>query len=115
MLGDFFAQIFALLFKSLTHDIEAETVEFQILAHKLSNRDFFVFDEFLIQQALDRLVEGRTTFAIAHRLSTLRGADRLVVIDKHSIAEIGTHNELLEKKGIYYNLVTAQLKMAEGK
>ena len=71
--------------------------------------------EFLIQQALDRLVEGRTTFAIAHRLSTLRGADRLVVIDKHSIAEIGTHNELLEKKGIYYNLVTAQLKMAEGK
>ncbi len=71
--------------------------------------------EFLIQQALNRLVKGRTTFAIAHRLSTLRNADRLVVIDKHSIAEIGTHNELLEKKGIYYGLVTAQLKMAEGK
>ncbi len=71
--------------------------------------------EFLIQQALDRLVKGRTTFAIAHRLSTLRNADRLVVIDKHGIAEIGTHNELLEKKGIYYGLVTAQLKMAEGK
>lgn len=71
--------------------------------------------EFLIQQALDRLVKGRTTFAIAHRLSTLRNADRLVVIDKHGIAEIGTHNELLEKKGIYYNLVTAQLKMAEGR
>ena len=71
--------------------------------------------EFLIQQALDRLVKGRTTFAIAHRLSTLRNADRLVVIDKHGIAEIGTHNELLEKKGIYYGLVTAQLKMAEGR
>lgn len=71
--------------------------------------------EFLIQQALDRLVKGRTTFAIAHRLSTLRNADRLVVIDKHGIAEIGTHNQLLEQKGIYYNLVTAQLKMAEGK
>lgn len=69
--------------------------------------------EFLIQQALDRLVKGRTTFAIAHRLSTLRNADRLVVIDKHGIAEIGTHNELLEKKGIYYGLVTAQLKMAQ--
>lgn len=69
--------------------------------------------EFLIQQALDRLIKGRTTFAIAHRLSTLRGADRLVVIDKHGIAEIGTHNELLEKKGIYYGLVTAQLKMAQ--
>ncbi len=71
--------------------------------------------EFLIQQALDRLVKGRTTFAIAHRLSTLRNADRLVVIDKHGVAEIGTHNELLEKKGIYYGLVTAQLKMAEGR
>ena len=71
--------------------------------------------EFLIQQALDRLVQGRTTFAIAHRLSTLRNADRLVVIDKHGIAEIGTHNELLKKKGIYYGLVTAQLAMAEGK
>ncbi|MCI8694768.1 MAG: ABC transporter ATP-binding protein [Lachnospiraceae bacterium] len=70
--------------------------------------------EFLIQQALNRLVEGRTTFAIAHRLSTLRNADRLVVIDRHGVAEIGTHNELLEKKGIYYGLVTAQLKMAEG-
>ena len=71
--------------------------------------------EFLIQQAMDRLVKGRTTFAIAHRLSTLRNADRLVVIDRHRIAEIGTHNELLEKKGIYYGLVTAQLKMAEGR
>ncbi len=69
--------------------------------------------EFLIQQALDRLVKGRTTFAIAHRLSTLRNADRLVVIDKHGVAEIGTHNELLEQKGIYYGLVNAQLKMSE--
>ncbi|MCM1024887.1 MAG: ABC transporter ATP-binding protein/permease [Roseburia sp.] len=69
--------------------------------------------EFLIQQALDRLIQGRTTFAIAHRLSTLRNADRLVVIDRHGIAEIGTHNELLEKKGIYYGLVNAQLKMSE--
>lgn len=71
--------------------------------------------EFLIQQALERLTKGRTTFAIAHRLSTLRNADRLVVIDKHGVAEIGTHNELLEQKGIYYSLVTAQMKMAEGK
>jgi len=69
--------------------------------------------EFLIQQALNRLIKGRTTFAIAHRLSTLREANRLVVIDKHGVAEMGSHNELLEKKGIYYGLVTAQLKMAE--
>ena len=69
--------------------------------------------EYLIQQALDRLTEGRTTFAIAHRLSTLRNADRLVVIDGHSIAEVGTHDELMEKKGIYHGLVTAQLQMAK--
>ena len=69
--------------------------------------------EYLIQQALERLAEGRTTFAIAHRLSTLRNADRLVVIDGHEIAEVGTHDELLEKKGIYYGLVTAQLQMAK--
>jgi ATP-binding cassette subfamily B protein len=67
--------------------------------------------EYLIQKALERLTTGRTTFAIAHRLSTLRGADRLVVIDGHQIAEIGTHNELMERQGIYYNLVTAQLEM----
>lgn len=67
--------------------------------------------EYLIQQALNRLTAGRTTFAIAHRLSTLREASRLVVIDRHGIAEMGTHNELLEKKGIYYGLVTAQLQM----
>lgn len=67
--------------------------------------------EYLIQKALERLSEGRTTFAIAHRLSTLRGADRLVVIDGHQIAEVGSHNELMEKKGIYYKLVTAQLQM----
>ncbi len=70
--------------------------------------------EYLIQQALGRLTKGRTTFAIAHRLSTLREADRLVVIDRHGIAEVGTHNELLEKKGIYHGLVTAQLEMAKG-
>lgn len=67
--------------------------------------------EYLIQTALERLTNGKTTFAIAHRLSTLKNADRLVVIDKHRIAEIGTHEELLEKRGIYYGLVTAQLEM----
>lgn len=67
--------------------------------------------EYLIQKALERLRTGRTTFAIAHRLSTLKDADRLVVIDGHEIAEVGTHNELMDKKGIYYGLVTAQLEM----
>ena len=67
--------------------------------------------EYQIQEALSRLTHGRTTFAIAHRLSTLREADRIVVIDKHRIAEVGTHNELMRRKGIYYGLVMAQLEM----
>lgn len=69
--------------------------------------------EYQIQEALARLIKGRTTFAIAHRLSTLRGADRIVVIDKHTCAELGTHDELLRKKGIYYGLVMAQLNMSK--
>ena len=67
--------------------------------------------EYQIQQALERLRQGRTTFAIAHRLSTLRCADRIAVIDDHKIAELGSHNELLKQKGIYYGLVMAQLEM----
>lgn len=70
--------------------------------------------EYLIQKALERLTEGRTTFAIAHRLSTLKDADRLVVIDGHHIAEVGSHDELMAKKGIYYGLVQAQLEMQKG-
>ena len=61
-----------------------------------------------IQIAIARLVKGRTTFAIAHRLSTLRNADRLVVLDDGKIAEVGTHAELIGQKGIFYNLVHTQ-------
>ncbi|MBQ3065111.1 MAG: ABC transporter ATP-binding protein [Clostridia bacterium] len=67
-----------------------------------------------IQDALNRLSVGRTTIAIAHRLSTLRNADKLLVIDKGRVAEFGTHAELLKQKGIYYRLVMAQRKMAKG-
>ena len=61
-----------------------------------------------IQEAIQNLIKGRTTFAIAHRLSTLRSADRLVVLDGGKIAEIGTHEQLMTKQGIFYNLVTTQ-------
>ncbi len=66
-----------------------------------------------IQEAIGRLVAGRTTFAIAHRLSTLRNASRLVVLDKGEIAEIGTHEELMEKQGVFYNLVQTQTAINE--
>ena len=61
-----------------------------------------------IQAAISKLIEGRTTFAIAHRLSTLRNADRLVVLDEGKIEEIGTHEELMDRKGRFYNLVQTQ-------
>ena len=66
-----------------------------------------------IQDALANLSANRTTIAIAHRLSTLRNATKLVVIDKGRIAEIGTHDELVERKGIYYGLVMAQREMSK--
>ena len=69
--------------------------------------------EKLIQDALQALSAGRTTIAIAHRLSTLRNATRLVVMEKGGIAEMGTHDELMEKQGIYYGLVMAQRDMSK--
>ena len=65
-----------------------------------------------IQRALDNLVKGRTTIAIAHRLSTLRKADRLVVLDKGEIVEIGSHDELMAAEGAYYQLYQAQIRHA---
>jgi ATP-binding cassette subfamily B protein len=66
-----------------------------------------------IQNALDNLVRGRTTIAIAHRLSTLRKADRLVVMDKGLIVEEGTHDVLIESQGAYWRLYEAQQRQAE--
>jgi ATP-binding cassette subfamily B protein len=63
-----------------------------------------------IQKALDNLVKGRTTIAIAHRLSTLRRADRLVVLERGEVVEIGSHEELMEKRGAYWRLYEAQAR-----
>ncbi|WP_219216370.1 cyanophycin metabolism-associated ABC transporter [Variovorax boronicumulans] len=66
-----------------------------------------------IQKALDNLVKGRTTIAIAHRLSTLRKADRLVVMDRGEVVEVGPHDVLMEKQGAYWRLYQAQLRQAD--
>jgi ATP-binding cassette subfamily B protein len=66
-----------------------------------------------IQEALDRLVAGRTTFAIAHRLSTLQAADRLVVLEKGRIVEQGGHVDLVNKEdGVYAKLHRTQVEMS---
>ncbi len=66
--------------------------------------------EAAIQRSIDRLIEGRTTLSIAHRLSTLRNADYVVVIDEGRVSEAGTHQQLLEKKGTYFKLMELQTK-----
>jgi ATP-binding cassette subfamily B protein len=72
-----------------------------------------VFSEILIQKALELVLKGRTSFIIAHRLSTIRDADKILVIELGKIVEQGTHEELLNKHGFYYELVKNQVDLAE--
>jgi subfamily B ATP-binding cassette protein MsbA len=64
--------------------------------------------EQLIQESLYKLAKERTTFVVAHRLATITHADRIVVIEDGSITEVGSHEQLMARKGSYYNLFTVQ-------
>ena len=87
----------------------------------LSSKQILILDEAtssvdtrtekMIQKAMDRLMKDRTSFIIAHRLSTVRDADNIIVIDDGHIIEQGTHEELLEQKGYYYNTLNSQNRM----
>ena len=64
--------------------------------------------EKLVQDALDKLMQERTSLVIAHRLSTIRNADQIIVLSKGEIKEMGTHDDLISKKGLYFNLCSMQ-------
>jgi ATP-binding cassette, subfamily B, putative efflux pump len=80
-----------------------------ILDEATSNLD--TESETFIQESLKELMKGRTTFVIAHRLSTIRQADQILVIEKGKIEERGTHKELIDKKGRYFELYTYQARI----
>ena len=69
--------------------------------------------ELLIQDALNKLMKGRTSLIIAHRLSTIKNVDKIIVIHKGKIREVGTHQELLNQRGLYYKLYLLQYKDQE--
>ena len=67
--------------------------------------------EALVQQGMDNLMEGRTVFVIAHRLSTVRNSDAIMVLEQGRIIERGTHDDLIEQRGVYYQLYTGAFEL----
>ena len=67
--------------------------------------------EAMVQQGMDRLMEGRTVFVIAHRLSTVKNSDVIMVLDHGAVIERGTHEDLIAKKGTYYQLYTGAFEL----
>ena len=82
--------------------------EFLILDEATSNID--TRTEKSVQEAFDKMMNGRTSFIVAHRLSTITSADIILVMNKGQIIEQGTHAELLKKKGFYANLYNSQFE-----
>ncbi|HRR91103.1 MAG TPA: ABC transporter ATP-binding protein, partial [bacterium] len=71
--------------------------------------------ERLLQKGISKLLEGRTAFIIAHRLSTIQSSDKILVVENGKIVEMGKHDELMEKKGIYYTMFMSQFRYWEDK
>ena len=67
--------------------------------------------EKIVQQGTDQLMEGRTVFVIAHRLSTVQNSNAIMVLDHGHIIERGTHDDLIKQKGVYYNLYTGAFEL----
>ena len=67
--------------------------------------------EALVQKGIDKLMEGRTVFVIAHRLSTVQNADAIMVLDHGKVIERGTHEDLIKQKGVYYQLYTGAFEL----
>jgi ATP-binding cassette subfamily B protein len=82
-----------------------------ILDEATSNVD--TITEIRIQQAMDKLMKGKTSFVIAHRLSTIKNADLILVVNEGDIVESGNHNALLKKKGLYEKLYNSQFSEEE--
>ena len=68
--------------------------------------------EKLLQEGIAEMLRGRTSFIVAHRLSTIKNCDRIMYISNKGIAEMGTHEELMQKRGLYYQLYTTQVREA---
>jgi ATP-binding cassette subfamily B protein len=99
--------------KQLISFARALTFEPRILVLDEATSNVDTYTERLIQQAVRQLMEGRTSIVIAHRLSTIKGVDRILVMHKGQVVEEGTHQELLDRKGIYYRLYLLQYKGQE--
>lgn len=95
----------------MQEEVEQKTFNIVVSTTKLTART--ILNEAKINQALDRLMKGKTVFVIAHRLNTIQNADQIIVLNQGRIEETGTHEELLRKKGHYYEMVQEQQKARE--
>ena len=91
---------------STAHNLKENHIRYQLLKPSIDTRT-----EALVQKGMDALMKGRTVFVIAHRLSTVRNSDVIMVLDHGEIIERGSHEKLIEEKGKYYQLYTGAFEL----